>query len=302
MKSSLSKEIDRYIKEQRYPLINSVLVYDSGEIIVENYYNGFNDQSKHPIFSIWKSIISLCVGICLHKQLLKLSDPISDYLDAFSEFNHPYHRLITVEHLLTMTSGIYWNGGVHYHCPMLFQIRNSGDWIGFISDIAMKYVPGEHFQYKEWDVILLSAIISKVTAGKVFDFCMEYLFQPLEIQCSPWPITRCGVEYNHIFEDNNGLDLMARDLLKIGLLLLNDGMFLEKQIVSKDYVDLMKRKNNRNYGFLLWLFDDYFACRGFGGQDVIVSLNHDLVMVIQASESSRGKSYEDLYLNLVRRI
>ena len=60
-----------------------------------------------------------------------------------------------------MSSGIYWNAGVHYHCPMMEQIWRSRDWTIHIADVQMANLPGTKFVYKEWDVILLSALISK---------------------------------------------------------------------------------------------------------------------------------------------
>lgn len=85
--------------------------------------------------------------------------------------------MITVRHLLTMTSGICWNGGVHYHCPMMRQLRDSGDWISHIADRAVADVPGTKYNYKEWDVILLAKLLDKA-CGDMFDFMDENLFRP----------------------------------------------------------------------------------------------------------------------------
>ncbi|MFV0394469.1 MAG: serine hydrolase domain-containing protein [Coprobacillaceae bacterium] len=301
MNERLGKDIDTYIKEHRYRLINSVLVYHKNNVLVENYYHSYDENTKHPIFSIWKSIISLAIGICVDQKLLQLGDPICKYLDAFNQLTHPYHRMITIENLLTMTSGIYWNSGIHYHCPMLEQIRQSDNWITYISDIAMKDMPGTRFQYKEWDVILLSAIISKVSKKNTYDFCKQHLLKPLEITCQEWPITACGVTYNHIYTTNNQVDLSTRDLLKIGLLLKNNGKYLNTQVISSSYMKRVKSNDmHKEYGYLLWLFSDYYACRGFGGQNIIVSLKGDIIVVIQAESSSRGKSYEDIFTKVIK--
>lgn len=53
-----------------------------------------------------------------------------------------------------MTSDIFWNGGVHYHCPMMTQMRRSGDWILHIADCAVTELPGTKYNYKEWDVMV----------------------------------------------------------------------------------------------------------------------------------------------------
>lgn len=301
MNLELMEAIDQYIKEQHYRLINSVLVYHQGKIVAENYYHSYSKESRHRIQSIWKSILSLCIGICVDKGYLNLNDPISKYLEAFDQMNYPYHRILKIRDLLTMTSGIYWNGGVHYHCPMLEQLWQSDDWIKHIADIAMVNIPGREFAYKEWDVILLSAIISKVTNNSTFDFCNSYIYQPLGIHSAPWGMSECGVNYNWIPNKEDQANLTATDLLKIGELLLNGGVCQQQQIVSNTYIKEMvfPSQKNQRYGYLIWLFDDYYACRGFGGQEIIVSPKQQLITVIQATMSSRGKSYEDLFEDLI---
>ena len=125
---SLSEEITDYINRRRYRQINSVLVWQNGTITAENYYNGFTPESRNVLCSVAKSSLSLAAGIALDKGLLPgLDVRIADYLPLFREGRDPLHSCITVRHLLTMTSGIYWNGGIHYHCPMMEQLHRSRD-------------------------------------------------------------------------------------------------------------------------------------------------------------------------------
>ena len=299
--NELGQMIDDYIKQKRYPQINSVLLYQNGQIIVERYYNKFTKESRNPIKSIWKSIISIGIGICLDKGSIEsLDEPICRYLEVFNQNNHPYHKLITIKHLLTMTSGIYWNGGKHYHCPMLEQLRRTQDWLAHLADIQMEEVPGRKHVYKEWDVILLSAIISQVTGMNTFDFCNSYLFTPLDIKSEKWWTSPCGITYNI---GNKPLDeatshLCARDLAKIGNLFLNSGKYNGKQIISVSYIKeaTTPTEQNSNYGFLWWLGDGWYGCRGFGGQEIRVMPEQNRVGIIQATPTSLGKSYEDVFV------
>lgn len=299
--NKLGQMIDEYIQQKRYRQINSVLIYQDGQLVLERYYNRFTEESRNPIKSIWKSIISICIGICLDKGYIKsLDEPIYRYLEGFNKNNHPYHKLITIRHLLTMTSGIYWNGGKHYHCPMLEQLRRSQDWIEHLADIQMDAVPGTKHVYKEWDVILLSTIISQVTGMNTFDFCNSYLFKPLDIKSEKWWISSCGVTYNI---GNTTLDevtshLCARDLAKIGNLFLNGGKYNGEQIISEGYIREATTpiQQNGNYGFLWWLGDGWYGCRGFGGQEIRVMPEKNIVGVIQATPTPLGKSYEDIFI------
>ena len=296
MKEELALLIDDYIKEKRYPLINSILLYQDGEVILERYYNNYKEDSKNNIKSIWKSILSICTGICLDKGYIKsLDEPIANYLKEFGENVHAFHKLITIRHLLTMSSGIYWNGGVHYHCPMLDQLFRVNNCIEQIADTDMADVPGMKYVYKEWDVILLSALISKATKMSTYDFCARNLYGPLGIKSGEWAKFKNGVDYNISLNSKleTRSDLSARDLAKLGLLFLDNG----RNIVSESYVKetVLPSRNAQNYGLLWWLFEDGYGCMGYGGQEIKVVPSKNMVYVIQATATAQAKSYGDVF-------
>lgn len=288
--------IDGYIKQKRYRLVNSVLVMKDEEIIFEHYYNKFNESSRNNIKSVWKSILSITLGICLDKGIIKsLDEPICEYLPEFNQGIHPYHKLITIRHLLTMSSGIYWNPGIHYHCPMLVQMLRANSWLSHISDIAMAYYPGDKFQYKEWDVILLSAVIGRAAGRTSYEICDEFLYKPLGINSGAWSHSPDNVSYT-IMKGEENSDLSARDLSKIGLLFLNNGVLQGKRIVSEAYVKqaISPSEASSGYGYLWWVFDNAYACHGFGGQEVKVYPDEKIVTVVQATPTQRSKEYPDI--------
>lgn len=296
LNGEIFNEVDEFIKEKRYRLVNSVLVIKNEKIVFEHYYNKFNKDSRNNIKSVWKSILSATLGICIDKGIIKgIDEPISNYLPEFSEGNHIYHKALTIRHLLTMTSGIHWNGGVHYHCPMMAQMMRSKAWLSHISDVAMNYFPGNNFQYKEWDVILLSAIIGKAAGKNAYEVCDELLYKPLEIKSGIWSKSEDNVSYTVMKGEENS-DLSARDCAKLGLLFLNRGVFNGKRIISESYVNeaISPSKSNPQYGFLWWLSNEGYSARGFGGQEVNVFPKKNLVTVIQATPSPSSKSYEDI--------
>lgn len=302
MDGSILNVVSDYIKQKRYRLINSILVVKNGKIVFERYYNKFNEENRNNIKSIWKSILSITAGICIDKGVIKsIDDPVSKYLPEFAKNIHPYHKLITIRHLLTMTSGIYWNGGVHYHCPMVSQMMRTDNWTSFLVDISMKDVPGTVFQYKEWDVMLLSALLGRAYGGTAYDIARKYLYEPLAIQSGPWSQSPCGFSYTAMKGEENS-DLSARDLAKIGLLFLNQGMWEGRRILSEEYVKAAVKPSdkNSNYGYLWWIFQDGYGCRGFGGQEVNVLPQHDFISVIQATPTPSSKAYGDIQENLLK--
>jgi CubicO group peptidase (beta-lactamase class C family) len=293
---SFLNEIESYIAAKRYRLINSVLVYRYGETIYERYFNGFTSSSRHNLMSVWKSILSLVTGVCADNGLIDLDEPVSPRLPAFNERRDPLHRFITARHLLTMSSGIYWQGGVHYHCPMMTQMRNgSAPWLDFIADIPVSHAPGTRFHYKEWDVILLSAFIKNKTGRMPYDICREYIYEPLDIASDEWPRSACGVQYNAL-PGMEASALSARDLAKLGLMMLNGGVFNGRRIVSAGYVNECAAASAGwdGYGLLWWRSADGLHGRGFGGQELNVYPREDAVAVVQATVTPSSKNYRDL--------
>lgn len=291
------EKLDAYVKSKHYRLLNSVLVYKGDEIILERYYNNCNEQSRHNIKSIWKSILSICCGIAMDTGFIKsVDEPIATYLPMFDGRNNAYHPFISIKHLLTMTSGIYWNGGIKYHCPMMEQFNRAKNRIEYISDIKMAAVPGTVSLYKEWDVILLSAVISAASGMNAFDFCNEYLYKPLGIESGRWFTFPDGLCYNigTTPAQQAESDLSARELAKIGLLFKHDGNWNGKQIVPKAYIQEALAPHEPGYGYLWWLYDNGYGCSGYGGQQIKVIPEQDIVYVLQATALSSHRDYNDV--------
>ena len=291
-------QISELVRSSHHPQLNSVLVWQDGQLQAECYFNGFTAESRHNIKSVVKSILSIGIGIAQDQGLLNVDDKISKYLMEFNEGRDLRHRMITIKHLLTMSSGIFWQGGVHYHCPMMDAMRRSRNWIDYIADCKVTESPGAVHNYKEFDVILLSAILSKVT-GDAFDYINEKVFKPLEIYNERWIKSPDGIYYSPALdkEEEAVSALTAREMLKIGQLFLQKGIWKGKQIISKEYIEaaVSPSPQNSNYGYLWWLGEGWYGCRGYGGQAVTVFLEQNKIVVTQATATSRPLAYEDIW-------
>lgn len=316
--SALINSLNSYILQKHYRLVNSVLLYKDGGLVLEQYYNKFTKESRNNLKSVWKSIIAICAGICLDKGFIKSFDePVSNYINIFDGSCHPYHKMLKIKHLLTMTSGIYWNGGVHYHCPMVTQCLRSGNAAGYISDIYMKDLPGSVLVYKEWDVMLASLLVQNASGMNTYDFCNEYLYKPLGIQSGRWFTAPDGLCYTIPGNNYSGMDgdteeaksdLSARDMAKIGLLMLNKGVYNGKRVIPEELVEQITTPASKilghetaqgtkwlqEYGMFWWLGKDGYSANGFGGQRITVLPDKKIVCVIQAKPTASGKSYDDL--------
>lgn len=294
-----AQEVNTYIKAKHWPQLNSVVVWHNGEIVLENYYNGYDQNSRHVIRSVGKSITSVGAGIAMDQGLISLEDPICRFLPEFREGRDPRHKIIKIKHLLTMTSGINWNGGIHYHCPMLEQMWKSGNVLDYIADCPVKNNPGYIHNYSEFDILLLGAVLDRVT-GDCFEFISENLFKPLGIKGDRWFRSKCGVTYSvgDMNEEHEAPSaLTALEMVKLGLLFLNGGMYNGTQIISQKYITeaITPSKADPGYGFMWWLGENWYGCRGFGGQTITVFPAKNLVVVTQATPTARPLEYDVMW-------
>lgn len=302
---NFEQEIEEYIRQKHYRQLNCVLVCQNNSITASRYFNGYDENTGNVIKSVAKSIMSILAGIALDKGLIESLDvPIHQWIPEFSEGRDMYHKAIRLRHLLTMTSGIYWNGGIHYHCPMMDQMRRSSNWISHIADCAVTEIPGTKYNYKEWDVILLAKVLDSV-CGDLYDFLDENLYRPLDIKSKRWYQSPCGIYYSVGDGEDEGpqesrSNLTASDMLKIGQLFLHGGVYNGKQILSEQYIRQTIAPTTEDvgyglgYGFLWWLGKDWYGCRGFGGQSITVIPKKEAIIVTQATPTSRGMDYHDV--------
>lgn len=297
MNMEFLNNLDNYLKLKQYRLVNSVVIYENDKLVYERYYNRFNENTANTIMSVWKSILSIVFGICLDKKLIKsVDEPIYNFLPQFAQNIDPFHKLITIRHLLTMSSGIFYNPGPNYSGPMLEQLYRSKDPISHIADVQVKYTPGTHFTYKEWDAILLSAIIETVCGKTVDDVIKEYFYTPLGIDKKQWKISKCGVCGAYCTCNV----MPAVELAKVGRFMLNNGVWNGKRILSEKYIktSLIPSVSNNRYAFFWWISDKGYHGRGYGGQELNIYPDKKIVAVIQATATPKAKGYGDICENI----
>jgi CubicO group peptidase (beta-lactamase class C family) len=276
------KQLDKKFTKDK---INSCLVYYKDSIVYEYYRNNKLKEKLHKVNSVTKSVISILMGIAIDKGLIKgVTQPISDFFPDMKEDKQG----ITIEHLLTMTSGFDWPefsswGG--RPMPMI----NSKDWVKFILDRKMVEDPGENMYYNSGASHLLSAILQKATGQKVTEFAEKHLFHPLGIKEYDWYSDSKGIVIGGF-----GLSLKAEDMLKIGKLMLDKGKWKDRLILSESWVEAstspryLTYRGFGFYGYHWWVLKDENKCKekqntffamGYGGQYIIIAPEYELITV-----------------------
>jgi CubicO group peptidase (beta-lactamase class C family) len=313
----LKKAVDE-INLGKYGEVHSMLVFKDNKIVFEEYFKGhkfkyeganhhgelinWDKSTLHGVKSVSKSIVSLCIGIAIDKGLIKsVHQSIFDYLPDHQHLKKSGKEKITIEHLLTMTSGLQWDewgtslsNEKNDIIAIWFQDK---DPLSFILEKPLVHDPGTTFNYSGGNTIILGEIIRHATKMDLEKFSETYLFKPLEIDSSDW-----NLRYkNGVIEAGGGLDITPRDMTKIGALCLHNGTFSGKQIISKQWIEKCKTQyaSNKNifipghasgshgYAYSWWLktykksgkdINMYHAV-GWGGQEIIVLPELNTVVV-----------------------
>lgn len=302
-----SAQLEKY--SNQLPFLNSVLVYEKGNVVTENYFNGLDENYVANIKSASKSVISMLVGIALDKNLLNSID--DRVLDILPEYVNPAmdSRLndITIRHLLSMRAGFKYNE-MDFYLPGQHPIWDAQDSVKAIFALPLAHTPGERYAYATPQTHLLTAILTKVTKMDVLSFANKFLFHPLNIKGVTWRKT-----FDGIYMGGSDMFMTPREMLQLGVLYLNDGEFNGKQIISKTWIKqsikgdhpLSKISSIDTYGYLWkkWNVNGFEAYRaaGFGGQYIIniPSLSMTIVTTSNPRNLSGNDNNSDKIMDMV---
>jgi CubicO group peptidase (beta-lactamase class C family) len=286
--------------------VHSVIVLRRGSLLFE-YYGVGPDQPwdtslpavvpgvgvKHDVHSVSKSVVSLLIGIALDRKLLaSVDEPIWKFFPEFAAFRTAAKDRILLRHLLTMTSGIAWNEWwLSYADPenSELQMDAAPDPYRYVLEQPLTIEPGTKWNYSGGSTVLLGAILQKVTQKPLAEFAREALFEPLGITDFEWMRMSSG----EIAADG-GLRLRPRDMAKLGQLVLSQGEWKGKRIVSASWLRESLQKTidamDLHYGYQWWIGSswvnsrtvEWFAALGHGGQRIIIVPSLDLVVIFTA--------------------
>ena len=258
--------------------IHSLLIIKNNRVVLDVCFYPFQNKYVHDLASVTKSITSLLIGIAIDKKFIKNeNEPILKYFPEYALSNDTLKK-VTIIDLLNMASGLQcsWDNGE----KELNQMRNSADWVKFMFSLPFEAMPGQKFSYCSGNFYLLAEILQRVTRMTCYDFANKYLFNPLGFGKSYWLKNDNGV--------NNGwgdLHISTCDMAKIGCLVLHNGNWNGKQIVSKEWIEKIKPvykiQKTESYGYGWWLDSenpDEIQAVGRGGQRLFIFTERKMVI------------------------
>ena len=273
--------------------IHSLLIVRNGYLIAEAYFAPYDGKRPHDIASVTKPLTGTLIGLALAQGKLKsVQAPLVSFFPK-RQFKHDDERKrrITLEHLLTMSSGLDCAGRGE---PALWNMFLAADNTQFMLDLPMVSEPGAQYGYCSGGMHLLSSVVSKATGMNAEAFARKYLFAPLGIRNLIWPHDPQGVSHGF-----GNLHLLPRDMAKLGWLFLNQGKWQGKQIVPADWVANATRSHIKtggagtsDYGYG-WRVPTNngpvaFEAGGRGGQSISVLPSQNAVIVMNGGGFANG--------------
>ena len=329
----IAEAIDR-IKCGEFNEIHSMLIFKNDKLVLEEYFSGHRYQWDGPkyhgalvnwdinehqrIMSCTKSFISAMVGAAVQNGYINsVNQSIFDYLPNHLQFKTEEKAKITIEHLLTMTSGLEWDEWSASHGTTsndidLLYTDYSDNPLVCVLERPLINTPGQEFTYNGGGYIVLGKILENASKMSLEDFSNKYLFKPLGIDSASW------YQFNNgTYATDGSLHITPRNMLKFGLLYLQNGNFNNQQIISNDWVNKSKVRYNNNrdidvsskgsneisYSYSWWITEYFiknrkikiFGAGGWGGQEIIILPDENMVVVFTGSSyASRTKTYKIL--------
>jgi CubicO group peptidase (beta-lactamase class C family) len=280
-----------------YGNVRAVLVAQHGKTVVERYYESRPDE-RRTVFSVTKSVVGTLVGIAEAEGLLRLDQTLAELLPQQRVDMAPGVASITLEQLLTMTSGI----------DDSHVFMSTDNPVEYILERGIDPTLQGSFTYSDAGVHLVAAVLTEVTGQSLLVYARSKLFDPLGIDTRPaetpvvrgddapryrsdafgWPTDAQGVHLGA-----STLRLAATDLLKLGQLYLDGGSWDGRQVVPAMWVEKATTPHVRvdqdiGYGYLWWATFETadpvgYAALGYAGQ-VIAVLPDDHLVIVATSD------------------
>jgi len=278
------------------PQIHALLVARHGRLVLEEYFHDAGRDTLHDIRSAAKSITSVTIGAAMHAGApLELSSPVYAVMNggAFpADLDDPRKRAMTLEHLLTMSSG-YFCDDTNDEAPgnedRMSEQAKEPDWYRYTMQVPLATPPGDNSVYCSASPHLALGMLGRATGEQQLLTFDRLVAEPMRIDRYAWPLDPVGHPYG-----GGGVRLLPRDFLKFGQLMLDGGAWNGRRIVDSDFAAAATspRYHLRNvyYGYFWWIEDlpykdrtvRSFSARGNGGNLVWVIPELDLVVATMA--------------------
>jgi len=312
--SRMEENLDKAFAAGQLSGLHSVLIIHKGTILAERHYSGEDQRwgrplgeiehkkdRLHDLRSVTKSVTSLLYGIALAEGIVPGLD--ENLIQQFPEYpdlaNDPQRAKITIRHALSMKMGTEWNEDLPYSDPRNSEIamEKANDRYRFVLDRPMVNEPGDWWTYNGGATAVIGKLIARGAGVPIDVYAKRKLFSPLGIEKFDWVAGADGVP-----STASGLRLNIHDLARIGQLVLDGGVWQDRQIVPADWLKVSftphaKLRDGLRYGLFWWLGPQgtppyWVAGFGNGGQRLTISPGNSLIVVVFAGNYNQPDAWK----------
>lgn len=276
-------------EKERPDDLHSVMLMRHGKVAAQGWWNPYNPESPHVLFSLSKSFTSSAIGIAQAEGLLNINDTVISFFPEDTPAEPSQNlQAMRIRDLLKMNTG-------HNNDATGPMQRDRESWVRGFLVLPVEHKPGTHFVYNSAATFMLSAIIHKVTGQSLLEYLTPRLFEPLGIENPTWENSPEGINVG-----GWGLKVRTKDIANFGQLYLQKGLWNGKQLIPEAWVEeatSFQTSNGSNpdsdweqgYGYQFWRCrHNLYRGDGAFGQYCIVFPEHDAVLAITAGTSNMG--------------
>lgn len=287
--------LDR-LDAQDLPL-HSALIMRHGKICMETYYKPYTRDTLHRMFSVTKSLVALAVGLLEADGKLSLDDKIVSYFPEKQPENGPYEytAMLTIRQMLTMNT---------CHNKTTYKAPGVTDWVGSFFTVPPTHVPGTNFSYDTSSTHTLAALVEKLSGMSMLDYLRTKCLDRIGFSKEAFILT----DPNGVSMGGSGLCATPMDILKVLVLIANDGCWEGEQLLPAQFIKDAKKRHSdpygkqgtleelQGYGYQIWTtrYGGYVLF-GMGGQLALHVPDKDIFMVTTADAQARQGGVQLIY-------
>ena len=283
----LGLDLDAYIEAQKHA---AIVILHNGAIRYEGYGLDFDADGRWTSFSVAKSFTSTLVGAAIKDGYIdSLADPVSKYIPGLQG---SAYDSVTVEQLLTMTSGVRWIED--YEDPTsdvaLFNQHVSEDGssnlVSYMKSLPRAHPPGEVWNYSTGETNLIGILVIEATGKPLAEYLSDKIWSVYGMeQDATWLLNEDGTEISGCC-----IQAATRDFARFGQFMLDGAVAGGQSIVPDGWIEKATVKQaeidvrGEGYGYQWWTYDDgAFAANGIFGQGIFIDPNRQLVVATNSS-------------------
>jgi CubicO group peptidase (beta-lactamase class C family) len=245
----------------------SVVIIRDGWVVAEWHELSALATTRYDVWSCTKSFTGTAYGALFgDRSDVGLDTPAYQHIPEGHPLSDPRKARITFRHLLTMTSGIPGESAGLAAVPTRAGVGPFEAALGFAPCWARRWgeerwadqllaEPGARWDYSDPAFAHLGIAFTHLAGQQMRDYLRERVFEPIGIEAASWDLQGVGTRFGPHTNAHTGVHVSARELARLGYLMLRQGRWRERDVLRPEWVELAttpSQESNPSYGYTWW--------------------------------------------------